>query len=76
MLKYLVICVSESQDVCSVDSFDTEQEANDFLKADATKTYEETSYSGAPSIEVSPGDATVVSDGCIYRWSVYPLTIR
>ena len=41
MKKYLVICVSSETGVCSVDPFNTEKEAQKFLKKDAENTYKE-----------------------------------
>lgn len=75
-IKYLVICVNENQDVCSVDSYDTEAEANLSLAEDARKVYEEIEDHCLSSIEVSDGDAEVVDGEAIWRWSIYPLTIK
>lgn len=75
-VKYLVICVNENQDVCSVSSFDTEEDANNFLAKDAARVYDEIEQHYNSGIEVSPGDAEVVDGEAIYRWSVYPLTIK
>lgn len=75
-IKYLVICVNENQDVCSVDSYDTEAEANLALAEDARKAYKEIEDHCLSSIEVSDGDAEVVDGEAIWRWSIYPLTIK
>lgn len=74
-IRYLVICVNENQDVCSVASYDTEEEANLALAEDARETYEEIEDHDLSSIEVSDGDAEVVDGGSIWRWSIYPLAI-
>ena len=75
-IKYLVICVNENQDVCSVDSYNTEKEAILALAEDARETYEEIEDHDLSSIEVSDGDAEVVDGEAIWRWSVYPLIVE
>lgn len=74
-IRYLVICVNENQDVCSVDMYDTEEEANLALAEDARETYEEIEDHCLSSVEVSDGDAEVVDGESIWRWSIYPLAI-
>lgn len=75
-IKYLVICVNENQDVCSVDSYNTVEEANLALAEDARKTYEEIEDHDLSSIEVSDGDAEVVDGEAVWRWSISPLAIE
>lgn len=75
MLKYLVICVNGNQDVCSVDPFDTEEEANAFLAEDAKRVYDEILDHYNSDIDVSPGQAEVVDGEEVYGWSIYPLDI-
>ena len=75
-IRYLVICVNENQDVCSVDMYDTEEEANLALAEDARKSYEEIEDHDLSSIEVSDGDAEVVDGEAVWRWSIYPLTVE
>ncbi len=75
-IKYLVICVNEVQDVCSVDSFDTEEAARSFLAKDAARVYDEIEQHDDSSIEVCGGLAEVVDGEAVYRWSVYPLVIK
>lgn len=75
-IRYLVICVNENQDVCSVDMYDTEEEVNLALAEDARKAYEEIEDHDLSSIEVSDGDAEVVDGEAVWRWSIYPLTVE
>lgn len=75
VIKYLVICVNENQDVCSVDSYNTVEEANLALAEDARKAYEEIEDHDLSSIEVSDGDAEVVDGEAVWRWSIYPLAV-
>lgn len=74
--KYLVICVNDSQDICSVDPFDTEKDARKFLTEDAARVYDEIEHHNDSSIEVCGGLAEVVDGDTVYRWSIFPMVIK
>lgn len=74
-VKYLVICVNDS-DICSVDVYDSEKDANDALANDAQMTYDEIEEHPLSSIEVSPGKAKVIDGIDAWGWSLYPLRVR
>ena len=73
--QYLVICVDDNLDVLSVNSFDIEERANDFLAIDAAATYEEMKNDEGSSIEVRPGFAKVTCEDAIYKWTIYALNL-
>ena len=78
MKKYLVICVSAESGVCSINPFDTEKEANEFLKKDSENNYDEYSKENvANDVEFDSADgyAQITDGGFSWVWTVHLLEL-
>lgn len=70
MKKYIVICVSSESGVCSVNPFDTEKAAEQFLKDDADNTYKEEKENGSgEEVELDVGDDFAQLNDGEYSWN-------
>lgn len=72
--KYLAICIQDGGDVKSVNSFDTHEQANDFIAKSAAEMYDKIHEKLTSDIDVWPGGAEVVDGEEVYSWQIYPLT--
>lgn len=78
MKKYLVICVSSESGVCSVDPFNTEADAQAFLKKDSESTREAEKESGSGNeLEFdSEDDYAQLTDGeYSWNWTIHQIQI-
>lgn len=75
MKKYIVIQTDTNEVRFVSKLFDTEEWANKFIVAEAMTFYMEVMNNCNSSIEISDGNAWVVSGEEVYRWSVWPVTV-
>lgn len=70
MRKQLVICVSKETGVCSVDPFDSDKEAADFIAKDSAAVYDAEQEGGSkPEISSDGGCVRVTSCNGEFAWT-------
>ncbi len=72
-LNCCVICTDDNGYIRSIDSFQTECEADLFISEQAQEIYEKVIEYPESTIEVSHGYAKVSGEG-FFEWKAYPMT--
>lgn len=79
MKKYLVICISSETGVCSVDPFNTEKEAQDFLNKDVENFYEEerdNNPNGEIIFHLEEDFTQLTNEKCSWNWTIHEINFN